>query len=174
MNVPSGLRASRAWPVALTAAALLAVSVPLAGPASAQKTRADRCSEALQKNYGVAAPSGVGQHNSSNRRSVYADGTLENGDTVRFRCLFGDRGTPEVQVFAPAPPGSAKSWATWGPADAYQVPPKPDTPPVISAALPFISIAHLQLRQPAPKPAHPVRIVPRPAGIVKVLQGNYK
>ena len=69
MKVPSGLRASRAWPVALTAAALLAVSVPLAGPASAEKTRADRCAETLQKNYGVAAPSGVSQHNRSNRRS---------------------------------------------------------------------------------------------------------
>ena len=129
MKVPSGLRASRAWPVALTAAALLAVSVPLAGPASAQKTRADRCSETLQKNYGVAAPSGVSQHNASNRRSAYASGTLENGDTVRFRCLFSERGTPEVQVFAPAPRGGSRTWPRWGPADAYQVPPKADATP---------------------------------------------
>ncbi len=129
MKVPSGLRASRAWPVALTAAALLAVSVPLAGPASAQKTRADVCSEALQKNYGVAELGGVDQHNASGRRSVYANGTLGNGNTVRFRCLFSGRVTPEIQVFAPAPPGSAKSWATWGSADAYQVPPKADATP---------------------------------------------
>ena len=118
MKVPSGLRASRAWPVALTAAALLAVSVPLAGPASAQKTRADRCSEALQENYGVAELSGVDQHNASNRRSVYANGTLENGETVRFRCLLGKRDVPEVQVYAPTPFRSATPWPKWRPADA--------------------------------------------------------
>ena len=129
MKVPSGLRALRAWPVALTAAALMAISVPLAGPAPAQKTRADRCSEALQKDYGVAATSGVGQHNSSSRRSVYANGTLENGDTVRFRCLFRGRDAAEIQVFAPSPPGGSRPWPRWGSADAYQVPPKADAPP---------------------------------------------
>ena len=129
MKVPSGFRASRAWPVALTAAVLLAISLPLAGPAQAQKTRADRCSEALQKDYGVAATSGVSQHNASNRRSAYASGTLENGDTVRFRCLFSERGTPEVQVFAPAPRGGSRTWPRWGSADAYLVPPKADAPP---------------------------------------------
>ncbi len=118
MKVPSGLRASRAWPVALTAAALLAVSVPLAGTASAQKSRADRCSEALQKNYGVIKLSGVDQHNASNRRSVYANGKLENGETVRFRCLLAKRDVPEVQVFAPAPLGSAAPWPKWRPVDA--------------------------------------------------------
>jgi len=118
MKVPSGLRASRAWPVALSAAVLLAVSVPLAGTASAQKSRADRCSEALQKDYGVVELSGVDQHNASNRRSVYANGTLENGETVRFRCLLGHRDVPEVEVYAPAPFGSAMPWPQWRPVDA--------------------------------------------------------
>ncbi len=129
MKVLNGFRASRAWPVAQAAAVLLAVSLPLAGPASAQKTRTDRCSEALQKNYGVAEPSGVDQQGRSNRRSNYARGTLENGDTVRFRCLFKGRDKPEIQVFAPGQPGSSKPWATWGSADAYRVPPKPDPAP---------------------------------------------
>ena len=118
MKVPSGLRASRAWPVALSAAVLLAVSVPLAGTASAQKSRADRCSEALQKNYGVGEVSGVDQHNASNRRSVYANGTLENGETVRFRCLLGKRDVPEVQVYATTPLRGATTWPKWRPVDA--------------------------------------------------------
>ncbi len=128
MKFPTELRVTRIWTVGLAAVVLFAVSIPLGSPASAQKSRADQCSETLQKNYGVSELSGVDQHNASNRRSVYATGTLANGSTVRFRCLMGERDKPEVQVYAPSSAGGSTSWSKWGSADAYRVPPKEDEP----------------------------------------------
>lgn len=122
------LTACRALPVALTALAVVAASLSLAGGAQAQeKSRADRCSEVLQKQYGAAELSGVDQHNSASRRSVYTDATLGNGQTVRFRCLFSERNTPEVQVYAPQALGSPNPGSHWSSADAYQVPPTAET-----------------------------------------------
>jgi hypothetical protein len=133
MKVSSRIPGSRAWPAALAGAALLAVAIPLATAQAQEKTRGDRCSEMLQQNFGVAELSGVDQHNARNRRSVYATGTLDNGDTVRFRCLFSQRGTPEVEVYTPYPMGSPNPGSKWGSADAYQVPPKPQANPQTTA-----------------------------------------
>ena len=124
MKVSSGARVLPGWPLALATAALLAVSAPFAGTASAQEeTRADKCAKTLEKNYGVAEPSDLDQRDASNRRSVYATGTTASGQTVRFRCLFGGgREAPEVQVYAEPEPGSPEDWPDWGPADEYKVP----------------------------------------------------
>lgn len=148
---------TRAWPAALAVAAVLAVAVLSPGTASAQKTRADQCSEMLQKNYGVASLAGVDQHNASNRRSVYASGTLDNGQTVRFRCLIGERNAPEVQVYAPPPLGSPTSGSKWGAADDYRVPARAEaTPREAKPAEPA------EPEQAPPEPQGPKRVKPNP------------
>lgn len=126
MKVCSGSHAARARPVALLGAAFLALPMLLGSTATAQETTADKCAETLKENYGVVGTGDVNQQDGSSRSSVYTEATTASGKTVRFRCLHKGRDVPEVQVYAVPEPGSARNWASWGPADDYKVEAEPD------------------------------------------------
>jgi hypothetical protein len=87
------------------------------------KEPGELCPETLSKSYGAASVDGVSAHQRGGRRSVYTDARLANGEKVRFRCLFRNGRVHDVQVYSPAVPLSANSWARWTSAGAPRAEP---------------------------------------------------
>lgn len=125
-------RSTRTRSLVLTAFAALAFSIP-AITAQAE-TRDEKCEKMLKKNYGAASVSDMSTNNSSNNnnknnRATYATATLDSGDVIRVRCAYQGGNVSGIQVYAPAPLGSANPGPLWGPADAYRTEPRPDPKP---------------------------------------------
>ncbi|HSF94695.1 MAG TPA: hypothetical protein VLA52_06670 [Thermohalobaculum sp.] len=104
--------------------AALAVAMPAALANAQEKTPSELCAEAMES-YG-AAPEGDAMIRKSNagRKSVYSNGTLANGDSVRMRCTVRRGGVVSIQVFAPPVIGGANPGAQWTDANSYLGPPQ--------------------------------------------------
>lgn len=140
MRISGQVTAARAWPAALFAAFLLASPAAYGQAEPPAKEDTDICQDTLEKEYGVIDVPYINHKNTKHRNSVYADGKLANGQTVRFRCLFNERAVPEIQAYVDYGYGSPNPGRQWGSADAFFVPedqrPKPPEPEEEVAAKP--------------------------------------
>ncbi len=118
----------------LGALSLVALVVLAANPAAAQaKSPGDHCKDMLEQQYGAASVGGLYERHSGQRRqrkAVYADVTLANGQTARVRCRVSAGGISTVQTYLPRGMGSATPGSSWVDAEGVLPagPGKPDEP----------------------------------------------
>ena len=106
----------------LCAAAALAAPVPAAAQ-DKEPTPAERCAKAMAS-YGATFESEASTQRKIGHKSVYADGKLANGETVRMRCSIDGDSVARIEIFAPPTRGNPNPGAKWTAAEELLGPPK--------------------------------------------------